>query len=126
MHFSYRCTQGAHATMYWGSHNSTSQIRIYRWDENSNTVPTPDDVNHSAYLNGNMIATSPDGTNFAGVADDKILAAWVANGIFGFMWNAAQGGGFTYPHVEVVRFNESDRSLAGQGQVSNNNNAFLY
>ena len=123
--FGYRCTQGAHATMYWGSHNSNTQIRIYRWPENSSSL-FADNVNHSAYTIGTMSATSPDGTNFAAFSDSRILASWVANGVIGFMWNAAQGGGFSYPHVEVVRFNESNRSLLGQGQIFNNNHAWLY
>jgi hypothetical protein len=140
--FGYRLTQGAHTTMYWGSHNTTSQIRIYRWDENGNSIAL-DNVNHAAYTVaptcvppnqpacgagscGNMLAVSPDGTNFACTADSRILGAWVAGGVIGFMWNAAQGGSFAYPHVEVVRFNESNRNLIGQGQVFSASFAFLY
>jgi hypothetical protein len=121
----YRCTHGAHGTMYWGSHNSTTQIRIYRWDENSGTV-FRDDVNHDAYNTGTMTATSPDGNNFAAASDSRILGAYVANGVIGFMWNAAQGGGFPFPHVQWLRFNENDRSRITQWQVFNNNHAFLY
>ena len=123
--FGYRCTQGAHDTMYWGSHNSNTQMRIYRWPENSTSI-TANNVNHSAYNVGTMNATSPDGTNFAAYSDSRILASWVANSVIGFMWNAAQGGSFTYPHVEVVRFNESDRSLVGQGQIFSSNIAWMY
>jgi len=131
--------------MYWGSHNDNTQIRIYRWAENSNNIAW-DDVNHAAYNVptactgsntpncgampcGQMCATSPDGNNFAAFADSRILGAWVAGGVIGFMWNAAQGGGFSFPHVWVVRFNENDRTLlsqGGEGQVFNNSYAFLY
>ena len=121
----YRCTQGAQATMYWGSHNSNTQIRIYRWDENA-ADPAADNVTHSAYNTGTMTATGPDGTDFAGTADDKILGAWVANGVIGFMWNAAQGGGFVFPHVQALRFTETNRSLLRQEQVFNNSYAYLY
>lgn len=122
---SYRCTHGARGTMYWGSHLTTTRIRIYRWDENSNQVAW-DDVNHTAYNTGTMTATSPDGSNFAARADDKILGAWVANGVIGFMWNAAQGGGFAFPHVQVLRLNEADRRLLTQGQIWNGDHAWLY
>src|SRR5262249_43931514 len=79
-----RLTHGATSTMYFGAHNSNTQIRIYRWDENSGTI-YHDDVDHSAYNTPatnqpRMIATSPDGTNFAGFADDRILGAEVGNG----------------------------------------------
>src|SRR2546430_13678500 len=32
-------------------------------------------------------------------------------------WNAAQGGNFPFPHVQVVRFRESDRSKIDQVQI---------
>jgi hypothetical protein len=129
---SYRCVQGAHPTMYWGTHLSSTQIRIYRWAEFSNNVLW-DDVNHGAYNVGcpmgcttAMTATGPDSTNFAGNADDRILGAWAARGVIGFMWNGAQGGSFSYPHVWVARFQESDRMHIDDGQVFNNSYAYLY
>lgn len=131
-HAPYRCTQGAHGTMYWGSHNSNTQIRIYRWAENSSNIAW-DDVDHAAFNTtpaAGMTATSPDGTNFAGFADTRVLGAYVSNGVIGFMWNAAQSAppatAFPFPHVWVVRFNENDRTLLSEGQVFNNSYAFLY
>ncbi len=121
----YRATHGAHGTIYWGSHNTNTQIRIYRWDENSDNVAR-DDVNHDAFNTGTMTANGPDGSNFAAIADSRILGAYVANGVIGFMWNAAQGGGFAYPNVQWLRFKESDRSRLSQWQVFNANHAFLY
>jgi hypothetical protein len=133
----FRLTQGARGTMYWASHNTTAQIRIYRWAENGNIAF--DNINHAAYNLpatctspnnppgcGQMNATSPDGNNFAAFADSRILGAYVANGVIGFMWNAAQGGGFAFPHVQWLRFNENNRSLINQIQIHNINHAFLY
>lgn len=124
--FGYRLTQGASDTMYWGTHRTTAQIRIYGWDDNSGTIPAPNDVNHTAYNTGAMTANCSDGTNFAANEDSRILGAWVAAGVIGFMWDAAQGGGFAFPHVQVLRFNESNRSLLSQGQVWSSTTAFLY
>jgi hypothetical protein len=121
----YRCTHGARTTMYWGAHLSTSRIRIYRWDESSTSVAS-DDVDHTAYNTGTMTATSPDGSNFAARSDSRILGAYVANGVIGFMWNAAQGGSFPFPHVQWLRFNENNRKLLTQWQIWNSNHAFLY
>jgi hypothetical protein len=120
----FRLTQGARGTMYWAAHNTTAQIRIYRWVENGNIAF--DNVSHAAYNIGAMTATSPDGSNFAAFSDSRILGAYVANGVIGFMWNAAQGGGFAFPHVQWLRFNENNRSLINQIQIHNNNHAFLY
>jgi len=125
----YRCAHGALNTMYWGSHNSNTQIRIYRWPENSGTVSL-DDVNHEAFTMPTattpMTATSPDGTNFAANTDTRVLGAWVARGVIGFMWNAAQGGGYPYPHVWISRYNESDRVHIDDLQVWSGSVAFLY
>ena len=111
--------------MYWGSHVNTGQMRIYRWADGPGNIAF-DDVNHTAYNIGAMTATSPDGTNFAGNADSRLQGAWVAGGVIGFMFDAAQGGGFSFPHVQVLRFNESNRTLLSQGQVFSNSYAFLY
>jgi hypothetical protein len=123
-HSGLRLTQGARSTMYWGAHNTTAQIHICRWPENG--AIACDDVTHTAYNTGAMTATSPDGSNFAAAADSRIQAAWVANDVIGFMWSAAQGGGFTFPHVQALRFNESNRTLLTQGQIFSNTQAFLY
>jgi hypothetical protein len=126
-HFSLRLTHGAHETMYWGAHNSNTQIRIYRWPESGNI--TFNDVNHAAYNGpgrGGHVATCAGGTNYLSFDDERIMAAWVANSVIGFMWNAAQGGGFARPHVQVLRFNEADSSLLTQGQIFNNDIAFAY
>lgn len=120
-----RCTHGATSTMYFGAHNSNTSIRIYRWPESSGTVSW-DDVSHSAYNTGTMTAPGPDGLDWAGFADSRILAAFRAGGELGFMWNSAQGGSFPFPHVRVVTFLESDRSLDGEGQIWNSNHAWLY
>jgi hypothetical protein len=126
-HFSLRLTQGAHDTMYWGSHNSNTQVRIYRWPENGNIAF--DDVNHAAYNGpgrGGHNATCTGGTDYLANDDDRVLGAWVANGVIGLMWDAAQGGGFARPHVQVLRFNEDNRSLLTQGQIFSATIAFAY
>lgn len=120
-------THGTHDVMYWGKHISNTQLRVYSWPENGNI--TPHDVNHTAYNGpgrGGHIATCAGGTNYLAYDDERILAAWVANGVIGFMWNAAQGGGFLQPHVWVLRINESNLSFLSEGQIYNNSYAFAY
>jgi hypothetical protein len=105
---SLRMTRGAHETMYFGSHNTTAQVRIFSWAENSGSVGWAD-VNLSAsWFNSLHNCTSPDGYNLCGFDDGRIKAGWVSNGKVGFMWGSSQGGGFTYPYVEGVRVKESD------------------
>jgi hypothetical protein len=120
-----RCTHGATSTMYWGAHNSNTSIRIYRWDEGSGTIFW-DDVTHAAYNAGTFVAPGPDGRDWAGRGDSRILGAWVANSVIGFMWGAAQGGSFPYPHTQVKQFQESDRSLISEAQVWSTVVGWLY
>lgn len=127
----FRCVHGATDTMYWATHIYTTRIRIYHWPENSNTI-TSDDVDHPAYNLGSpisnpMVATSPDGTNFAGDADNRILAAYRSNGELGFMYVSAQNGGtFPYPYVDVGKYRESDRGYVTTEHIWSSTCAFLY
>lgn len=124
---SFKCTEGATTTMYFAAFNSTTQMRIHRWDESSTTVFF-DDVNMNAftYLNRNGVATSPDGTNWAARADSRPSAAYVAGGIIGVMFMAKQDANFPYPYTIHARFNQSTRALVSQGQIWNANYAWMY
>lgn len=125
-----RLTEGAISTMWFGAQNTNTQIRIYRWAENSGLI-IGDTVDIDAYIAApaalpRMNAPSPDGTDFAQFSDNRLQGAWVANGLIGFMWNVGEGGNFPLPHVEVARFFESNRIKASQGQVWGSTTAFLY
>ncbi len=104
-----RMCSGCTDTLYFGRHVDTDTIRIFRYPENSGTI-FYDDVDHVAYGTGMMIATSPDGTNWAGFSDNRILAAYRSDDELGFMYGATQKPGFPYPYVDVSKFKESDRS----------------
>lgn len=123
----FRCAEGATTTMYCASFNTTTQMRIHRWDESSTTVFW-DDVNLNAFtfLSRNGVAVSPDGTNWAARADSRPVAAYRANGIIGVMFMARQDANFPYPYTIHARFNESTRALVSQGQIWNPNFAWLY
>ncbi len=105
----FRCTRGATSTMYWASHNSTSQVRVYKWPDTATTESgiTMNDVNLSAAWSD---ATRNCGLPWCSRVDGRILGAWVAKGLVGFMWSAAQDttNGHPYPYLEAVRIKESD------------------
>ena len=123
-----RCTHGAHDIMWFASHRTTSMITIWRWPENSRAI-SQTDVSHDVYNQsdrGRMTAIDPGGRNFAAFADDRILGAWRANGVLGFMWNVAQGGGFAFPHVWVLQLRETNFDIVRQEQIWNSQIAWLY
>jgi hypothetical protein len=123
--FSFRATHGAGNTVYWGAHSTTRSMRIYRWAESSGTIFW-DNRGISAWSSATGTCPGPDGRDWCGRADGRILGAYVANGVIGFMWNAAQGGGFAFPHVQIARFRESDRTLIDQVQIWNPELAWQY
>ncbi len=120
-----RCTHGAGPMMYFGAHKTSGTMRIYRWADAGGPVSW-DDVDHGGFNTGTFVAPGPDGLDWAGHMDSWIQGAWVARGVLGFMFGAAQGGGFPYPHVQVLRFRESDRTLLSQEQVWHPDFAWLY
>jgi len=122
---------GATDTMYWAVHNSTSSIRIYQWAEADSTPRPPTDITHSAYPNGTRVCPGPDGLNWCGRADGRILTGWKNGGEIGFMWNAAQGDGdlgtFPFPYVHVARFTATTTpALIDEPIIWNNNGAWIY
>lgn len=116
---------GTTATMYWGTHNSLSEVRIYRWAENSGTVFW-DDVGIALWSSGPQTCLTPDGFNPCNSSDGRMLAGWLANGNIGFMWNAGQDDNFPFPYVNAARFDESTRSLVDQPLIWNPEHAWLY
>src|SRR5574337_1250029 len=125
-HFNFTATQGATTRIYWGSQSLTSwQIRLYQWDEGSPTVSWTD-VAISSYPLSTPSCPGPDGRDWCGRSDDRILGAWVANGIIGFMWNASQGSGYPYPHIRALRITESTKAVIDQPVLWNSNFAWIY
>jgi hypothetical protein len=124
-YLSLRPTHGAGTTMYWGTHISTSSLRIYRWDEGSGTIYW-DDRSITTWADGGGTCAGPDGRDWCGRADGRILAAYVADGVIGFLWNSAQHGAFPYPYVRMARFDESTRNLIDQPVVWSPSIAWQY
>ncbi len=123
---SWHCATGATDIAYFGAHNSTSQIRILRWPENSGSLSLNDVNLSAAWPNSTRNCPTPDGRNWCGFDDGRIKAGWIGRGLIGFMWNASAGGGFAVPYVEAVRVKESDRSYVDRPYIFNSTAAFQY
>ena len=124
--------EGATTSMYFAQHASTSSLRVHKWDESSTTITTVT-TSHTAYPaggRGSYSCAGPDGLNWCGRTDARIMTGWVAKGIVGFMWNAPQGtsgfGAMVYPYVHVVRLVESTRALSSDLPIYSTNYAFIY
>jgi hypothetical protein len=127
---SIRCTEGAGFTMYCAYHHNSSQIRIRRWPDNEGITTDTIDLDPYTAISCpgrcDAIATLPNGSNLAGRADGRILAAWNAKGVLGFMWTARQDDTFPYPYVIVAQFDEATRNKISQTPIWSSDTAFLY
>ncbi len=126
--FTFATVGGAASVMYFASHVSNSVVRIFSWPEASTAVSSAD-VAIPAYTpssKGSMSCPGPDGFNWCARSDDRILSGWVARGVIGFVWNVAQGGGFSWPYVEAATFDEATKAYRGRPLVWSPSNAWMY
>ncbi len=123
---SLRCTLGARSTMYFGSQNSSSQIRLFTWPESSASVTTQN-INVAAWSQAQPYsAKCPDGNDWLSRTDGRITAAWTGNNEIGFAWTSNKSGTRPFPYVRVVRLNETTKAIIAQPDIWNNNFAFAY
>jgi hypothetical protein len=106
--------QGAKDTMYWGIHLSTSEMRLYEWNDSM----TSDSVKYfdrqvpawTLLVRGEGHCPGPDGGDWCIRGQSKIRGAFMANDIIGFFWDANAGGRstnnatFAWPYVDAATF----------------------
>ena len=126
--FNYTATHGATSTMYFTRHIDTTTMAVYSWPESVDT-PTSTNVSHASYLTSAYTCTSPGGRNPCGREDDRHIAGWVGEGFIGWMWDAPQGnsglGNFAFPHVRVIRLNESTKAVVQDQAIWSANLAWI-
>jgi len=124
--------------MYFASHLTTSTLRVWSWDDDSNSVAHLD-VAHRAYLAPSRyhcprIGGSAMSDWCLGLRNgypkngDRPTAGWLANGRLGWAWNAGQdkAHGFRYPFVMAVEIDESSFKLVDQPILWNARYAYQY
>lgn len=123
---SIKCTQGAREAMYFGSHRTGTSVRVFSWPEDS-TAPASTDVTIAAWSDATRVAPGPDGRDWCDRIDRRMTAAWVANGVIGFMWTAAQDPPTRpFPYVRVVRIDEKTKALIDEPDIWNSGFAWAY
>jgi hypothetical protein len=111
--------------MYFASHNSNQEIRLFSWPENSAQVSQVN-VAVTPWQGGDYSAQGPDGTNWLKRCDPRITGAWVANGVIGFLWTANRMGSRPFPHVRVVRLNEATKTRRDEPDIWSDATAYAY
>lgn len=124
--FSLRCTQGARDVMYFASHNTRSQMRVFSWPENANAISASDVDITQWNFNPPYSAPGPDGNNWLGRCDPRITGGAVAKGVLTFAWTVNGSGNRPLPHVRVVRIDASNMNLLTEPDIWSTNFAFAY
>jgi hypothetical protein len=122
---SLRLCRGAGSTMYFGSHNSLQQIRVFQWADSGTNV-TSSDVNVRAWAGGAYSAPGPGGVDWLRRLDGRITGAWVGAGVIGFMWTANRDGSHPLPYIRVVRINETSKALVDEPDIWSRVAAWAY
>ncbi len=129
-HQSFALTLGAGSTMFFGSHHGGQhdELRIFRISDSSSTVNwnTRDISTFPSSGRGQSVCTAPDGNDPCQRFDSRIVGAWTGAGRIGFMWTAAAGGDYPFPHVRVAVFDSGDRDLISEPHIWNDNYAWVY
>jgi hypothetical protein len=121
---SLRLTQGAGRTVYWASHNSTQQLRLFAWRDGQNMI-TWWDVGVGAW--SDVIASvAPNGVDWLGRADERITAASVGGGVITFMWTAGSRQNRPHAYCRVVRIREATKQVIDEPDVYSNQRAWAY
>jgi hypothetical protein len=121
---SLRLTQGAGQTMYWGSHISGTQLRLFAWPDGQNAVSSWDIA--VAQWSGAISSNAPNGVNWLGRTDPRITGAAVGNGAITFMWTAGSSGNRPHSHIRVVRINEGTKQVIDQPDIWSAERAWAY
>ena len=122
---SLRLTRGAAGTMYMGSHNTASQLRVLQWPDSGTTVSATD-VNVRPWLAGAYSAPGPGSINWLGRLDPRITGACVGAGVITFMWSANRDGSHPLPYIRVVRLREANKAVLDQPDIWSNTAGWAY
>jgi hypothetical protein len=122
---SIRLCRGAGGTMYMGSHNSVSQLRVFQWPDSATSISWKD-VNVRPWSGGAYSAPGPGGVNWLGRLDPRITGAWVGSGTIGFMWSANRDASHPLPYIRVARIRETSKALIDEPDIWSQIAAWAY
>lgn len=128
--YGFHLVQNAGDEIFWPGHPNNNQLRIFSWQENSNSYFWRD-VNLNPYPVGNYASLGPNGSDwlaslFSGGPGGTRVFNLAGTDEIWFQWMAGRGGGFPQPHIQLARIRHSDFSLIEQTQIWNATIAFGY
>lgn len=122
---SFRLTQGASDTMWFADHFSTSILRIWNWPD-ADASPGAISRSVTPWANSARTCAGPDGRDWCGFIDSRILGGFVQDDQVGFLWTPSQDGNHAFPYTRIARFAQSDSSLTSEADFYSNDFAIVY
>ena len=125
--FNFRVAQHCTTRAFWASHNTTSNLRVFSWDERENQ-PTFVDIDVSRWATGNYVSATPGGMNWLNRADPRLTGATKAGSDLWFAWGSNRGGtnNRPQPFVQIARIKASTLSLEENINLWDANSALCY
>jgi hypothetical protein len=122
---SWRLTQNPGAKMFFATHKTTSQLRVYNWPAVGLVAWA--DVNIAEWTQGLGTCTGPDNRDWAGnPMENRIMGAYRTAGEIGFLWHCGPRTGRPNAYVRIVRLDPATPSLIGQYDIYNDTRCVAY
>jgi hypothetical protein len=114
--------------MFWASHNTTSQIRVFWWQNSDNTVHWNGGTNLSRSWTTNYATATPDGWNWLGRVDSRMQGGTRRGNELWWVWTAGRGGdgGTAYPYAEIAVVDATSLGLISQPAIAFSGGAVAY
>jgi hypothetical protein len=107
--FNFRVAQHTGTRAYWASHQDTSTLRVFWWDEGT-PQPSARDVAVATWNETDYSTPTPSQDDWLARADPRVTGATRAGDELWFGWGAGRGGANNRPHpyVQIARLGAND------------------
>lgn len=124
---SFRVAQNCGKTAYFGAHQDTSTLSVFRWDENL-AVPVAHAVGVARWIGGSGYQSrTPDGRRWLDRADPRITGATLAGDELWFAWGVDRGSNQRdKPFVQLARIDSRNMTLLENVNLFDVDSALCY
>jgi hypothetical protein len=125
--FSFRVAQHAGTRAFFAAHLDTSTLRVFSWDEGQ-ADPVFQDVPVALWSTDDFVSRTPDGFDWLGRTDPRVLGATTVGDELWFSWGSARGGANQRPQpfTQIARLRASDLSVLDNINLWDPNVAIAY
>jgi hypothetical protein len=125
---SFRVAQNSGTTAFFASHQDTSTLAVFSWDE-SEAAPTQTSVGVARWIGGNgyMSRIDSSGGRWLDRADPRITGATLTEKELWFAWSVDRGSNHrSGPFVQIARLNASNLTLIDNINIFDASSAICY